>query len=439
MVEKFIEEFTKAAHERGIRNLEFYAESVQSAYVNIYEKQPEFQNQSDVEACYVEGEYNGYKGYIYAEDFSEEFFDEKLDQFCEMAEYMKEPYEAKELGTCACEKTFTLSGPEELAKQLLAVADACENIHPDFSKFSHLSAGEEIRRIVIQNDRGGRMEDAARFANVYVGAEAVKDGVVQTSGGEDVKGSAGELKIEAVAGEAIKEACSLLGASPVPTTKYPVILKNSVICEMLSMYLPSFGADTVRKNMSKLAGKTGEKIASKIVNLVEDPEGINARSFDDEGVKTEKKYLIRDGILGEYLYNQAEALLAGKASTGNGFKSSYRSVPAIGVTNLRLVGEGKSREKLIEELGDGLYITACDGMFAGADPVSGDFSLISKGYLVKDGKLDRAVNQIAVAGNFYEMLQNICGIADDYLVTGGAHGIFEAPSVFVKELVISGE
>ena len=205
------------------------------------------------------------------------------------------------------------------------------------------------------------------------------------------------------------------------------------------MYLPSFGADTVRKNISKLAGQTGKEVASEIVNLVEDPEGLNARSFDDEGTPTVKKYLIRDGILGEYLYNQAEALLAGKKSTGNGFKSSYRSVPAIGVTNLKLIGEEKSREMLIEELQDGLYITACDGMFAGADPVSGDFSLISKGYLVKNGKLDRAVNQIAVAGNFYDMLKNIRGIANDYLVTGGAEGIFEAPSVSVGELVVSGK
>ena len=267
----------------------------------------------------------------------------------------------------------------------------------------------------------------------------MKNDAVQTSGGEDVKGSAGELKMEAVAREAIEEACSLLGASPVETKKYPVILKNSVICEMLSMYLPSFGADTVRKNISKLAGQAGKEVASEIVNLVEDPEGLNARSFDDEGTPTIKKYLIRDGILGEYLYNQAEALLAGKSSTGNGFKSSYRSVPAIGVTNLKLIGEEKSREMLIEELQDGLYITACDGMFAGADPVSGDFSLISKGYLVKNGKLDRAVNQIAVAGNFYDMLKNIRGIANDYLVTGGAGGIFEAPSVSVGELVVSGK
>ncbi len=47
--------------------------------------------------------------------------------------------------------------------------------------------------------------------------------------------------MEAVAREAIEEACSLLGASPVETKKYPVILKNSVICEMLSMYLPPLG------------------------------------------------------------------------------------------------------------------------------------------------------------------------------------------------------
>lgn len=439
MVEKFIEEFTKAAHERGIRNLEFYAESVQSASVNIYEKQPEFQTESDVEACYVEGEYQGYKGYIYAEDFSEEYLEEKLDQFCEIAEYLKEPYEAKELGNCTCQKEFELSGVEHMTEQLLQTVEACEGIHPDFNKFSHLSARETIRRIVIQNDRGGRMEDAVKFAGVYVGAEAVKNDAVQTSGGEDVKGSAGELKMEAVAREAVEEACSLLGASPVETKKYPVILKNSVICEMLSMYLPSFGADTVRKNISKLAGQAGKEVASEIVNLVEDPEGLNARSFDDEGTPTVKKYLIRDGILGEYLYNQAEALLAGKKSTGNGFKSSYRSVPAIGVTNLKLIGEEKSREMLIEELQDGLYITACDGMFAGADPVSGDFSLISKGYLVKNGKLDRAVNQIAVAGNFYDMLKNIRGIANDYLVTGGAEGIFEAPSVSVGELVVSGK
>ena len=118
--------------------------------------------------------------------------------------------------------------------------------------------------------------------------------------------------MEAVAREAIEEACSLLGASPVETKKYPVILKNSVICEMLSMYLPSFGADTVRKNISKLAGQAGKEVASEIVNLVEDPEGLDARSFDDEGTPTIKKYLIRDGILGRIFVQSGRGASGGK-------------------------------------------------------------------------------------------------------------------------------
>ncbi|HBA63457.1 MAG TPA: TldD/PmbA family protein, partial [Lachnospiraceae bacterium] len=203
----------------------------------------------------------------------------------------------------------------------------------------------------------------------------------------------------------------------------------------------AFGADNVRKKLSKLAEKKGEQIASSIVNLIEDPnlpEGVNKRAFDDEGMPTSRKEIIKDGVLQMFLYNCEEAKKAGCKSTGNGFKENYRSVPGIGVTNLKLVGEDKTREELIQEMGDGLYITACGGMFACADPVTGKFSLISKGYLVEGGKVTRGVNQITVAGNFFDMLHDIVGISNDYLVDGGMAGVFVAPSVRIKELVVSG-
>ena len=87
---------------------------------------------------------------------------------------------------------------------------------------------------------------------------------------------------------------------------------------------------------------------------------------------------------------------------------------------------------------DGLYITHCDGMFAGADVVSGDFTLISKGYFVENGQMTGGVNQITVAGNFYDMLKEIGAIGNDYLTSLTGTGAFVAPSVFIKQLVVSG-
>ena len=86
----------------------------------------------------------------------------------------------------------------------------------------------------------------------------------------------------------------------------------------------------------------------------------------------------------------------------------------------------------------GLYITSCDGMFACADVVSGDFALISRGYLVENGRKVSPVNQITIAGNFYDMIKEIRALGNDYRTMFTLAGAFVTPSVFVKELVVSG-
>ena len=265
--------------------------------------------------------------------------------------------------------------------------------------------------------------------------------MVQISGNDATACMMEDLRLQALFEEAAKDACGMLDARPAASGKYPVVLKNSVICEMLSMYISAFGADSVNKKISKLAEKKGESIASEIVSLVEDPMlpgGVNNRSFDDEGTPTSRKALIENGVLKLFLYNKEEAEKTNGQTTGNGFKNSYKGKPEIGVTNVRLEGQKKSREDLIREMQDGLYITHCDGMFAGADVVSGDFTLISKGYFVENGQMTGGVNQITVAGNFYDMLKEIGAIGNDYLTSLTGTGAFVAPSVFIKQLVVSG-
>lgn len=441
MVEKFIEKFTKAAHDHGIRNLEFYTESVSKASANVYQGQPEYNQLSDVTACYVEGEYQGKRGYIYVEDFSEGYFEEEIGNLIQVAESSGEAFRAKHITASDCSKTYELTEEHILAEKLVQAERETLAANPELNKLDHYGCEELIRRIVIQNDKGGRMEDCMRSASFRVQASAEKDGIVQTAGGSAVAGSVDELDFAGVSAEAAREACEILNAKPVKTGKYPVILKNSIICEMLGMYMGAFGADNVRKKLSKFAGKKGEAVAAPVVNLIEDPalpEGVNKRTFDDEGTATSYKEIIKDGVLQMFLYNCEEAEKDGLSSTGNGFKETYRSVPGIRVSNLKLVGEEKTRVDLIREMGNGLYITNCDGMFAGADPVSGDFSLISKGYVVENGEIVTGVNQIAVAGNFFDMLHAIEGVGNDYLADGGAAGVFVAPSIRIKELVVSG-
>lgn len=441
MINTFIQEFTEAAHSHEIRNLQFYTEEVRRVSVNVYRGEPESNFESEVTGCYVQGEYQGKNGYIYVEDFSKDLFESEIADLKEVALLSDSQGSVSDLAEVKCGKKNQLTDVDTLAERLVRAEKEALEKHPGVEKFNHFECGEKIRRISIRNDRGGHMEDEIKYAFFDLRVEAKKDGVVQTAGGEVLALSAEELDIASAATEAAGEAVGMLAAQQVKTGTYPVILKNSVICEMLGMFIKSFAADTIHKDLSKLAGKKGEKIASAIVNLVEDPQmpgGANQRSFDDEGTPTSRKEIVKDGILKMFLYNQEEARKDGCESTGNGFKESCRSKPGVFVTNLKLEGETKPLEELMQDMGDGLYITNCDGMFAGADPVSGKFSLISKGYQIAGGKKAGSVNQITVAGNFYDMIQMIEGLGEDYLMNGGESGMIIAPSVYVKELVVSG-
>ena len=90
----------------------------------------------------------------------------------------------------------------------------------------------------------------------------------------------------------------------------------------------------------------------------------------------------------------------------------------------------------MEDVGNGLVITDVSGLHAGANAVSGDFSLLSKGYTIENGKKGRAVEQITVAGNFYAMLKNIRAFGCDLEFNGSPIG---SPSVDVGEMNVAGK
>lgn len=174
------------------------------------------------------------------------------------------------------------------------------------------------------------------------------------------------------------------------------------------------------------------------VSLIDDPllpDGMASRPFDAEGVPSSAHTVVENGVFQTFLYDLKTAHKDGVATTGNANRASAASSVHVAPSNFYLKPGGKSFDALLEGIGEGIVITEVSGLHAGANPVSGDFSLLSKGYTFRNGKRDKAVEQITVAGNFYELLKSVQELANDLAFPRGGIG---SPSVDVGELSISG-
>ena len=167
------------------------------------------------------------------------------------------------------------------------------------------------------------------------------------------------------------------------------------------------------------------------------PGSFLQRSFDAEGSPAFRKNIIEGGRLNTLLYDLKNAALAGKETTGNAAKGNYDSPVGIRPFTLYLAAGSCTEEELLNRAGNGVYINSLGGLHAGANPVSGDFSLQSAGFLIEDGKKTSRVKSFTVAGNFYELLKNITCAAENLEFPG--MGTVGSPSVLVQGLSIAGK
>ena len=231
----------------------------------------------------------------------------------------------------------------------------------------------------------------------------------------------------------------MLTAEPVPSGTYRAIIENKCMPDLLAAFANVFSAEAAQKGLSLLAGKEGEMIASEAVTLMDDPllkNGLASQPFDAEGVATYTKALIENGKLTTLLHNLKTARKAGVKTTGNAAKAGYAGDVQVAPSNLYLKPGEKTLAQMMEDMGDGLVINDVSGLHAGADAISGDFSLLAQGYTVKNGKKDQAVERITVAGNFYQLLKNIRVVGSDLIFPGSSVG---SPSVDVGEISVAGK
>ncbi|HXX81820.1 MAG TPA: TldD/PmbA family protein, partial [Thermodesulfovibrionales bacterium] len=168
--------------------------------------------------------------------------------------------------------------------------------------------------------------------------------VVAEEGGDsqmawDFEGSRflSDVVFEEVGKRAAGKAALLLGAKNISSVKCPVILDNSVATEFLGIFSSLLSSESVQKGKSLLAHRHGEEVVNPLVSIVDDglmEHKLGTMPFDDEGVSTSRKYLIKDGVLRGFLYNVYTARKERMTSTGNAVRGGISGLPGVGPTNL---------------------------------------------------------------------------------------------------------
>jgi PmbA protein len=249
-----------------------------------------------------------------------------------------------------------------------------------------------------------------------------------------------KLDVDALSQAAVQGALRRLGAQELPSGRYPVVFTPKAMTELLSAFSTVFSAKAAQEGKSLLAGKVGQRVSNAMVGLVDDPlraDGIATRPFDDEGVPSRRLALIESGEFKTFLHNTQTARQAGVESTGHASRGGYKGTVDIAPSNLFFAPGASSAVQLVGGPGPVVVIDDLQGLHAGTNPISGDFSLASQGHLYEDGQYRHPVHNFTVAGNFLELLEGVEAVGDDLRFF--PHGSYiGAPSMRVKELAIAG-
>jgi PmbA protein len=199
-------------------------------------------------------------------------------------------------------------------------------------------------------------------------------------------------------------------------------------------------ADAVQRGRSLFAGKLGEEIAASELRLADDPTdpgGLASAPFDGEGSPTRRNALIEDGRLATYLYDARTARKDGRETTASASRSSYRSPPSVGTSNLVIDPGGATLDELVREAGDGLLVTDVAGLHSGVNPVSGTFSVGATGRLIEGGELGRPVREITIASDLVSMLKAVRHVGSEarWVPFGGS---VKAAPLLLEEMSVGG-
>jgi PmbA protein len=428
------------AKEKGIEDLQIYFTGGTEFEIEVFNGNLEKYTIADTAKLRVKGIFNGKMGTVSTETINEDVFEFLVDSVIASAKAIDSEDEVfiyegdkeyKELDYLFNKSLDDVSAADKIAhtKKLE------ELIKAEDDRITMVQAfyGDGVTEVHIQNSKGLNLSKKVNSA--MLGAFIIAtDGKDQRSTYEyKLTNDYTDFNLEEMAKEGAKKTVAQLGSSPVESGKYEILLQNTASCSLLAPHISMFSAESVQKDVSLLKGKVGQSIGNQLVTLVDDPfmpKSSKSGSFDDEGVATTYKELIKDGVLTGFMHNLKTAKKDDTKSTGNGF------IRGITPTNLYFKPGETTYEDAVKSMKKGLIITDLAGTHAGCSPVSGDFSLQASGFLVENGEIIRPVNLITVAGNYLTLLQEVQAVCSDLKFN---YGFVGSPSLLISSLQVSGK
>jgi PmbA protein len=329
----------------------------------------------------------------------------------------------------------------EKAKCLEASARAAD---PErIKKVRKASYGEVLSRTTLANSNGFQFSYDHSLVSVSVTAVAEGSGDSEVGWDFDFSHFFKDLNVEGAGRSAGQKALERLGGKRILTGVYPVLIRNNVASEFLSLVAHSFLADQVQKGKSPLKTKRGERFFSPLLTIVDDglyAKGVSTAPVDGEGGPCQRTLLVAQGVVTGYLYDRYWAGRENQSSsgprvesTGNSRRHDVQFPPGVGISNFFIEPGDSDFPKLMENLFRGVVVEEVMGLHT-VDPISGDFSLGCSGDWVERGEKVHPVKSVAIAGNLFELFREVTGVGADLRFFGGVG----SPSLLIRELLISG-
>lgn len=266
-----------------------------------------------------------------------------------------------------------------------------------------------------------------------------KDGESSKMGGESIATkNFNEINVGQLTATAVHRAKEKLNAQPLKTGNYACVVSSDEFVTMIHMFEGYFSAKQVFEGKSLLKGKIGEKIASSLFTLIDNPLDENMvgyRPFDSEGAPSQKNTLIEKGVFKTFITNLEYSEKMNLPHTAHAARSPAGTM-SIGCSNLFVPAGTESIEQLVSKYPKTVVITEfTGGLHAGYNETTGEFSMPAEGLLYENGKLVGPVDQFVVSGNILETLKNIVGLSNK--LNNGSSGRV-CPDVLIESLSFAG-
>ena len=231
------------------------------------------------------------------------------------------------------------------------------------------------------------------------------------------------IEIGRIAGE---RTVRRLNSRKIKTCQVPVLFEATLASGLISSLISAISGGSLYRKSSFLLDSLGKQIASPLLNIVEEPhlkKGLASSPFDNEGVATHARQLVKDGVLQGYMLGSYSARKLGMQTTGN----------AGGNHNLIVQSGADDFAGLLNKMGTGLFVTELLG--SGINMVTGDYSRGAAGFWVENGVIVHAVEEITIASNMADMLKMIVAIGNDVLVQGSK----QVGSILIERMTVACE